>query len=179
MVALPAYLILVAVALVWLIRHRVLWPLSLPLLALLVMYAWGPLRDINRTHGQQKEDWRDGYAWIAQRAQPGDEILIDPGYMLTVYTYFEQRDPSLARQTPLPVPGFRDGFDQAAMVRLLQQQAPGVTRFWLVESPERAGGEDPQGILKAWLRSHGTESDPFEANGVNIALYQLAAPPGS
>lgn len=178
MVALPAYLVLVAVAVVWLIRRRVLWPLSLVVIALLLIYAWGPLRDVNRTSSQQKEDWRDGFAWVAARAQPGDEILIDPGYMLNLYAYYAQRQPSLVEQRPLPVPGFRGALDQAAPARLLQQQAPGATRFWLVESPERAAGEDPQQLMRRWLSSHGTASSEFRANGVHITLYQLAAPPG-
>lgn len=179
MVALPAYLILVAAALAWLIRSRLLWPLGLLALTFVLIFAWEPLRDVNRTHSEQKEDWRAAYLWIADRAEPGDVLLIDPGYMLTTYSYFVQRDPELAAQQPLPVPTITPRFDQAALARFLREQAGGATRFWLVESPDRVSGEDPQGVLRAWLAAHGQPSDRLRVNGALVVLYQLAAPPAA
>ncbi|MDI3341785.1 MAG: glycosyltransferase family 39 protein [Sphaerobacter sp.] len=180
-VALPAYLLLVAAAGAWLIRHRRLWPLGIAAAFLLVAFAWGPLRDVNRAHTAQKEDWRSAYAWVADRAQPGDVILVTPGYLITTYEYFAQREPRLAAYPAIPMRSFTADawFNEAEMVRLLQQEAGAATRFWLVLSPDRIGADDPEGILEGWLAAHGAKADELVVNGVRVTLYQLAAPPAA
>jgi hypothetical protein len=176
-VALPAYLILVAVAVTWLIRHRLLWPAGIAAVFLLLVFAWAPLRDVNRSHGAEKEDWRSAYAWIAANAQPGDVILVEPGYMITTYDYFVQREPRLAREKAVAIPTFSaDWFDCAALAQLLQEQAAGTTRFWLVQSPDRVGPEDPDAVVEGWLDDNGKKLDSLLVNGVRVTLYELAAP---
>jgi 4-amino-4-deoxy-L-arabinose transferase-like glycosyltransferase len=176
-VALPAYVILVAAAVAWLIRHRVLWPAGVLALFLLLGFAWGSLRDVNRAHSAQKEDWRSAYAWIADRAEPGDVILVDPGYMITTYDYFAQREPRLARYNALAIPSFRVWwFTEALMVQMLQEQAGDATRFWLVQSPERMDGVDPDAILEGWLVERGKARDELIVNGARVTLYELAEP---
>ena len=176
-VALPAYLILVAVAVTWLIRHRLLWPAGIAAVFLLLVFAWAPLRDVNRSHGAEKEDWRSAYAWIAVNAQPGDVILVEPGYMITTYDYFAQREPRLAREKAVAIPTFSaDWLDRAALAQLLQEQAARTTRFWLVQSPDRVGPEDPDAVVEGWLDDNGKKLDGLLVNGVRVTPYGLAAP---
>ncbi len=176
-VALPAYLILIAVAVVWMIRHRLLWPAGVMVVFLLLGLAWAPLRDVNRAYTAEKEDWRSAYAWIADRAQPGDAILVEPGYMITTYEYFAQREPRLAREKALAIPSFSvHWFDRAAMVQMLREQAGDARRFWLVQSPDRLGGEDPDAILEGWLAENGTKLDELRVNGVRVTPYELSTP---
>ncbi len=176
-VALPAYLLLVAVAVVWMIRHRLLWPAGVVVVFLLLGLAWAPLRDVNRSQTAEKEDWRSAYAWIADNAQPGDVILVEPGYLITTYDYFAQREPRLARDKAVAIPSFRaDWFDRAAMVQTLHEQAGDATRFWLVQSPDRVGAEDPDAILESWLAENGTKLDELRVNGVRVIPYELSQP---
>lgn len=178
--ALPFYLILVAASVTWMLRHRLLGPISIIPLFLLLVFAWGPLRDVNRSGTAQKEDWRSAYAWVAERAQPGDVILVTPGYLITTYDYFAQREPALSRHPALAVPSFTAGqFDDAALARLLHEQAGAATRFWVVESPDRIGADDPEDVLEGWLTDHGEPRDELVVNGVRVALYELRAPAGS
>lgn len=176
-VALPAYLILVAVAVTWMTRHRLFWPAGVVAVFLLLSFAWGPLRDVNRIDTAQKEDWRSAYAWVADNAQPGDVILVEPGYMITTYQYFAQREPRLARNEALAVPSFRaEWFDRTAMVQMLREQAGDATRLWLVQSPDRLDAEDPDAILESWLAENGTKLDELRVNGVRVTPYELSEP---
>jgi len=177
-VALPAYLLLIAVAVTWMIRQRIAWPAGLLALFLLLTFAWGPLRDVNRAHTAQKEDWRSAYARVGALAQPGDVILVQPGYLITTYDYFEQRDPTLARFQALAVPSFAvPWFTEALMVKMLHDDAGSATRFWLIQSPDRVGADDPNAILADWLAGNGSKLDEYVVNGVDVRLYQLKSPP--
>jgi 4-amino-4-deoxy-L-arabinose transferase-like glycosyltransferase len=176
-VALPAYLLLIAVAVTWMIRSRAAWPVGLLALFLLLTFAWGPLRDVDRAHTAQKEDWRSAYAWIGDQAKPGDVILVQPGYLITTYDYFDQRDPVLTQYPALAVPSFAvPWFTQAAMVKLLHDDFGTATRFWLVQSPDRIAADDPNAILADWLAGNGTQLNEDKVNGVDVRLYQLRAP---
>ena len=175
-VALPAYLILIAAAVTWLIRGRFTWPLGVVAMFLLIAFAWAPLRDVNRSHSAQKEDWRSAYAWIADHAHGGDVILVEPGYLITTYDYFAQREPRLARYAALAVPSFSVGwFDQRALAQMLHDQAGDATRFWLVQSPDRVGGDDPDAVLESWLSENGAEEGELQVNGARVVLYELLA----
>lgn len=178
-VALPAYLLLVAAAVAWLIRHRRLWPLGIVAVFLLISFAWGPLRDVNRSHGAEKEDWRSAYAWVADHAQPGDVLLVTPGYLITTYDYFAQREPRLAQYQAIAMPSFTavDWFHERDMVWLLQEKAGSATGFWLIQSPDRVGVDDPERILEGWLATHGEKVDEVVVNGVWVTRYQLSVPP--
>ncbi|HUG13435.1 MAG TPA: glycosyltransferase family 39 protein [Thermomicrobiales bacterium] len=173
-VALPAYLLLVAAALAWMLRSRFGQPLAIAALALLVAFAWGPLRDVNRSHTAQKEDWRSAYAWIAERAEPGDVILIHPGYLITTHTYFEQRERRLAELQVVTIPTFKVlWLDEPLMIQLIRDQVSDARRFWLIQSPDRVPDEDPDATLEGWLRASGTASHELRVNGVEVALYEF------
>jgi 4-amino-4-deoxy-L-arabinose transferase-like glycosyltransferase len=176
-VALPAYLLLIAVAVGWMLRQRVIWPLGLLAAFFLIGLAWGPLRDVNRTDTAQKEDWRSAYAHIGQQAQPGDIILVQPGYLISTYDYYKQRDPALSQYQALAIGSFTvPWYTEQLMLHNLHEQAGDATRFWLVQSPDRVPGDDPNKILADWLAGHGKQLNEEVVNGVIVRLFQLNAP---
>jgi uncharacterized membrane protein len=178
--ALPAYLILIAAGIAGLIRHRVAWPAGAAALFLVLTFAWAPLRDVNRAQTAQKEDWRSAYAWVADRGQPGDVIIVQPGYLITTYTYFSQREPRLQQYPVATIPSFKVGWlTEPLMVERIREQVGDAHRFWLIESPERAPDEDPDGILDGWLASNGQQQNELIVNGVHVTLYAFDAAQGT
>jgi mannosyltransferase len=176
-VALPAYLLLVAAALAWLTRQRRARPLAALALLALLLCAWTPLRDVNRSSQAQKEDWRSAYADVAARAQPGDVLIVHPGYLLTTHTYYAQREPRLTRYQVLTIPSFKVGWlSEALMIQMMREQAPNATRFWLIQSPDRVSAEDPQHALEHWLATTGTRRYEHEVTGVRVDLFELPPP---
>ena len=175
-VALPPYLLLVAAGATWLIRGRRAWPVGLLAIAALIAFTWTPLRDVNRSAIAQKEDWRSAYADVASRAQPGDAIIVHPGYLITTHTYYAQRESRLAPYPVVTIPTFKvQWLTEPLMVQMIREQAPGATRFWLVESPDRVLAEDPANALERWLAT-GALVYEHEVTGVRVALYELPPP---
>lgn len=176
-VALPALLLLVAAVVAWLLRDRRLWPLGVIAVTLLLVFSWGPLRDVVRSSQAEKEDWRSGYAEIARRVEPGDVYLIVPGYMTTTLQYYNQREPILRGHPVAVVTNVRDtGISSDDLVAELRPQIKGASRLWLIKSPDRADPEDPQHFLETWLAANGTVTYERVLNGVIIRLYELSPP---
>ncbi len=176
-VALPAYLTLVAAATAALIAGRRAWPLGLASLVVLLAFAWAPIRDVNRTDAAMKEDWRSAYADIARRADPGDAIIVHPGYLLTTLDYYAQREPRLQEYPAVTIPTFKvKWLTRDLMIEQIREQAGGASRFWLVQSPDRVPDEDPDDTLESWLETTGSVAYDHEVNGVRLTLYEM--PPG-
>lgn len=175
-VALPAWLTLVGAGLTTLIAGRRSWPLGALAAFALVVFAWGPIRDVNRTWSAEKEDWRSAWAELNRRAIPGDAIIVHPGYLITTHDYFAQREPGLRRFPVATIPSFRVGwFTHDMMVRAVARQIGDASRIWLVQSPDRVPDDDPDGRLEAWLRSSGPPLFDYSVTGVRVTLYN--APP--
>ncbi len=176
-VSLPAFLTLVAAGLFIFLKSRQLWPAGMLLLGLVLVFSWASIRDVNRSFNAEKEDWRSAYADVASRAEPGDVLLIHPGYLLSTYIYHEQREPRLNELGVATIPTFRAPWmTEQLMVESLRTEFGGATRVWLVESPDRVPAEDPDLALENWLRSNGEVIYEHEVNGVNYMLVQLAEP---
>jgi hypothetical protein len=60
---------------------------------------------------------------------------------------------------------------------MIRDQVGDARRFWLIESPVRAGVEDPDARLAGWLLRRGTLLEEHEVNGVRLRLFELAEPP--
>lgn len=173
-VALPAWLALAGCGLAWLLAGRRFWPVGLIGIFLVLIFAWGPIRDVNRSSTAEKEDWRSAWAEVNRQAQPGDGIIIHPGYIVTTYDYFSQREPGLSSYPIATLPSFQVGWlSDELMAHKLERQLAGSSRVWLVESPDRVPNEDPDGKVAAWLNANGTLIDEREYNGVYVALYAL------
>lgn len=176
-VALPFYLILVAAALGWMLRRQYAWLLAVLAMVLLVSFAWAPIRDVNRTHSAEKEDWRSAYAWVADRREPGDALVVMPGYLITTWDYHRQRDSRLQDIHGFGMGSFTiDWFDESDMAHIMYEEAEGAERIWLVQSPDRAEVDDPELHLETWLESEGEATADHEVNGVDVTLYELDEP---
>ncbi len=174
LVALPFYLVLVAGACAALLRQRRLWPLALVALLLIGSYDWAALREVNRSSAAQKEDWRSAWADVADQMQPGDVVIVHPGYLITTHTYFVQRDPRLGTLPVVTIPTFDVGWlTYPGMIQWVRDQAPTATRFWLVQSPVRVPDDDPERSLERWLREEGAQMYDHYHNGVQVSLYVL------
>lgn len=172
--SLPAYLLLVAAGVRVLERRA--WPLALLAMAALIAYAWVPLANVNRSSQAQKEDWRAAYHVLLDHAQPNDLILVHPGYLITTYDYYVEQFPGLAAIKASTIPSFAvTGFDVHQMAAMVRQAAPGQ-RVWLVLSPDRVAGADPNGELQAWLERGGPPLFQQVFDGVILRLYRLPPP---
>ncbi|HET9015364.1 MAG TPA: glycosyltransferase family 39 protein [Thermomicrobiaceae bacterium] len=172
--ALPAYLLLVAAGVR--VLERKAWPLALVAMGLLIILAWIPLRDVNRSSAAQKEDWRAAYHTIVARAQPNDLVLVHPGYLITTYDFYAEEFPGLKRLKPGTIPSFDvQGFDAHQMAVMVRKEAPG-DRVWLVQSPDRVRADDPNLALQTWLAKGGPPLFQETFNGVQIFLYRLPPP---
>ncbi len=177
-VSLPAYLVLIAAAVAWMLRDRRFWSVGAVMIFLLVAFAWAPLREVNRSSAAEKEDWRSAYALVADRAEPGDALLLHPGYIITTYAYYSQREPRIGDHAVATIPSFNVRWlDEPLMVQMIRDQVGDVRRFWLIESQVRAEGEDPDERLAGWLYRRGTLLGEHVINGVLVRLFELAEPP--
>lgn len=176
-VALPAYLALVAAGLTLLVRSRRLWPLGLVALLIVGSYAWAPIRDINRSQAAEKEDWRGAYAYVAANARPGDAIIVHPGYITTTYDYYAQRESRLKQYPVATIPSFKVlWLDRPLMIQMIEEQLGDPARIWFIQSPDRAPGEDPDAVLESWLSETGTLIEERVLNGVVVQLYEMPGP---
>jgi hypothetical protein len=175
-VALPAYVILIAVGLVALSRSRLgTAPAAAAVIALLA-FTWVPLSEVNRSSIAQKEDWRSAYARIADEAKTNDVFLMHPGYMISTLAYYGQRDERLAGHPVATIPSFApDWMTREVMIDMLRQDHGASTRFWLIESPDRVPFEDPDDELERWLLETGEVLDEHQVNGVRLLLVELPA----
>jgi hypothetical protein len=175
-VALPAYLILIAIGLVALSRSRFGMAPAVIVAAALLAYTWVPLDEVNRSSIAQKEDWRSAYAWIAEEAEPNDVFLMHPGYMISTLAYYGQRDERLAGHPVATIPSFApDWMTREVMVDIMREEHGASTRFWLIESPDRVPYEDPDDQLERWLVETGVVLDEYRVNGVRLLLVELPA----
>lgn len=173
-VALPAYLLLCAVALATLGRTRLGTVAGIIVATLLVSYTWVPVADVNRSDIAQKEDWRGAYARIAERAGQHDVFLLQPGYMISTLAYYGQQDERLAGHPVATIAVFdKPWITRETMIEELREEIGAHRRVWLIESPERVPFVDPNGELTAWLNATGQLLWEDRVNGVHIALYEL------
>jgi uncharacterized membrane protein len=176
-VALPAYLILIALALVALSSSKLgTAPAALAAIALLA-FTWVPLEEVNRASIAQKEDWRSAYTLVAEGADPNDVFILHPGYMISTLAYYGQRDDRLGGHPVATIPSFApDWMTRDVMVEMLREDHGGSRRFWLIESPDRVPFEDPDDELERWLLETGEVLYEHQVNGVRLLLVEL--PPG-
>jgi mannosyltransferase len=177
-VVLPAYLLLVAGAVDWLLRRR--WPLDLAglaALAALLALAWAPLRDVVYSAEPQKEDWAGAYRFIDARARNGDVVLVHPGYLRTTADYYRRRLPGLAALPVVTLPSLNTaGFGERELDAALAELTWGKTRVWLVTSPERLAADDPRGLLRRWYEGNTLRFADQRFNGVRVETFSYNGP---
>jgi mannosyltransferase len=148
-VALPGFLLLAALGIDGLCRWRPTWPLVAAAGVAVLLVAWVPLRDVNFSTVPQKEDWREAYRHLAQHARVGDGVVIYPGYLRSTYDYYALQFPALRNLPIVTPPSLVPGMDvtDRALNAFFATETRGWGRAWLVESPERAPTQDPDGRI--------------------------------
>jgi len=172
-VALPGYLLLVALGLDGVLHWRIGWLVAAVSGVALVALAWIPLSTVNLSAQSQKEDWREAYRHIAEHARPGDGVLVAPGYLRTTYDYYALRFPALRALPVAEAPSLAPALDvsERSLVSFFQTNTHGWQRVWLLRSDTRAPLDDPTGRIPAFLS---TEATIFESEHLNGVLLDCA-----
>ncbi len=138
-VVLPAFILLMASGMTALRNRAGAVPLAAAIVILIgVPAVWGLYDDAGR------QDWRRAVAVIAADLQPGDAIVLTPGYYLTaVDHYVERQVPEASR--PVPVYGDDElgvysGRADVVTYRVVSppEIAADRDRVWFVTTPSRA-----------------------------------------
>jgi hypothetical protein len=154
-VALPGFLLLAALGIDGLLPWRPTWILAVAAGVAVLIVAWLPLRDVNFSTVPQKEDWREAYRHLAEHARAGDGVVIYPGYLRSTYDYYAMQFPALRNLPVVTPPSLAPGTDitDRALNAFFAEQTHGWERAWLVESPERAPTQDPDGRILGFYTS--------------------------
>jgi mannosyltransferase len=167
--ALPAYLILAAVGLVWLQRRQ---PLLVAVPGVLLALTTGvALAGVNYSTQAQKEDWRGAMVYVQDHARLRDLIVVFPGYLRTaVDVYYKPGGPGHVPEIPIEtVPSLHtQGFGEPELKDYLAKTVTCHERAWLVTSPTRQKQEDPQNAVQQWLQYNYRTFDTREFNGVTL-----------
>lgn len=164
MVASPAFYLLIAAALLWIIKSRKVWHTTIPLLLVMALLATGVLALSNHYFNSQfakSPPWRDVMDYIADQARPGD-ALIYTSPLPTIPYYNQDRLPSYlipyAPDTSLP-----------EAEQQLQNVLGRHRRVWLVpaESDRWVSYE-----VEPWLDRHSARLDQTFFRIIHIGLYE-------
>ncbi|MDQ6603143.1 MAG: glycosyltransferase family 39 protein [Chloroflexota bacterium] len=148
-VALPGFLLLAALGVDGLLRWKPTWPVAVAGAVAVLIVAWIPLREVNFSTVPQKEDWREAYRHLAEHARAGDGVVVYPGYLRSTYDYYAMQFPQLHSLPVVTPPSLAPGTNVSdrALNAFFTEQTRGWERAWLVESPERAPTQDPDGRI--------------------------------
>ncbi|HKP53811.1 MAG TPA: glycosyltransferase family 39 protein [Chloroflexia bacterium] len=167
--ALPAYLILVAAGIIWLRRiNPLLMVIPLAVIALTSSVA---LAGVNYSSQPQKEDWRGAMVYVQDHARLRDVIVVFPGYLRTaVDEYYEPGGPGHVPLIPIEtIPSLHtQGFGERELDQYLREKMTCYERAWLITSPTRQEQEDPEKSVQQWFQYNNQTFDTQEFNGVTV-----------
>ncbi len=137
------------------------------------------LRSIGYVYAASVEQWSAAVEMVAAKAQPGDAVVVYPGYARLPFDYYANRQPIFRDVTPLfPSVGWGQYFpDSGPSLQTSLLAAGGQTgRVWLVyRSGDLVGASDAK-LLASYLSCGTIQSDtPFP--GVRVVLVALPATP--
>jgi len=184
-VALPGFLLLAALGIDGLLRWKPTWLLAVAGGIAVLIVAWMPLRDVNFSTTPQKEDWREAYRYLAEHARAGDGVVVYPGYLRSTYEYYAMQFPALRTLPIVAPPSLAPGtaVTDRALNAFFTEKTRGWERAWLVESPERAPTQDPDGRILGFY-THGIANLQFsqtlfaeqQYNGVLLDCFAYDGP---
>ncbi len=180
LIASPAYYILAAWGLAWLLRK--FWPVGLIAGAAALVFAGVALFSFNYSEAPQKEDWREAMRWLQSNLRDGDEIIVMPGYLQTAVDYYLKAPPNVPVYTiPQDLIGGHNDPDLNAFLSSENGIIRGHERAWLVVSPEHYLQDDPKEyVRKVWFDNNTWMfHDPQVYVGVTIYGYTFKQIPGT
>jgi 4-amino-4-deoxy-L-arabinose transferase-like glycosyltransferase len=167
--ALPPYLLIVAIGLLTLRRvHIIVGVVGAVLLALPTYVA---LAGVNYSDQVQKEDWRGALSHVQEHLRLRDVIVVFPGYMVTAVNYYYK--PGGVGQVPQvdvkTIPSLRtEGYTPAQLEADLRAIVQCRERAWFITSPPRQQQEDPLGRVREWFQYNWHTFDTQVFNGVTV-----------
>lgn len=137
-----------------------------------------PLATVNLSAQSQKEDWREAYRHIAERARPGDGVVVAPGYLRTTFDYYALQFPALRDLRVVSALSLAPELDvtDRAVTAFFQTETRGWERVWLLRSDTRTPRDDPDGRLPAFLKRESTTFESRHWNGVLLDCQVYGKP---
>ena len=169
LMALPPYLIMTAAGILALRQRNSLF-VVLPL-ALLAISTGVALASVNYSTQAQKEDWRGAMTYVQDHLRLRDVIVPFPGYLQSaVRLYYKPGGPALVPDRPIgTIKSLRtEDYGTREMEDELRRIATCNERAWLIVSPVRADGEDPQHEVLQWFQYNFLTFDTQVFNGVTV-----------
>lgn len=166
LVALPGFILLVALGLDTLMRYNA--RLALGIVGILILFDAFALGEYFYNEAYAKGKYGKMMAHIAAHAQPGDALVLNNPLQKPLYRYYAPRD--------VPAYFLPDGgaaMEDPAMRAQLQDIAHRYARVWLVMFGNPAE-YDPTGYLERWLGVHAYKS--FARGFVDAALSLYVIP---
>ncbi|MDP6225148.1 MAG: glycosyltransferase family 39 protein, partial [Anaerolineales bacterium] len=155
-VALPAYVLLLAGGLRASARPLVVFWLLLALLA-----NGRSLRNYFSDPNFAKGGYGDLMAYVQVHRQPGDALLLQNGAQAALYDYYGQAEPRAYNMPP---------WDDAQMQPLLQSVSAQHERIWLLMYGDPVG-YDPQHELERWLHQRAFRAFHGDYVGGSLDLF--------
>jgi hypothetical protein len=163
-VALPAYLLLLAAGLLWLgRRHNV--TLAIGVLLVLVVSGYS-LYNYYADPAYAKGGYGQLMAYVEHHAYPGDALLLENPLQKAIYDYYAP--PDMPAYWFPPEHPWDDPRTQAHLESLAERHG----RLWLVMFGNPAE-YDPSHALERWLSSHGFRSFHGDYVDASLALYTM------
>ena len=174
----PAFYILLAAGLVYLVTRTRLWMALIAVIVLLTGSAYS-LYQYHSNPRYQTDDFRSAVAFIEQHWLPGDVIMANAGYTYTAFLYYAElpglnhqrlipyQSPDNPNQPRLLQTGTVDGdpnlgwgdprSDFYAMsaqetIAALEAMSNDYSRLWLLRAYDTV--TDPHGIIRTWLNQN-------------------------
>lgn len=173
----PAFYIILAAGLAWLMARRWVWTI-VAASTLLVLASLFSIYQYHFNPRYRADDYRAAVHFIESHWQPGDVILVNAGYVYTAYLYYtdlpnlqhrrlvpyspaETNRPSLLQTGSVdgsPQLGWGDlrsdfyAMSAADTLAALEALSGDYSRLWLLRAYDTV--TDPTGLIRAWLAEH-------------------------
>ncbi len=166
---LPAYCLLLALAVVWLWQWRYTRLLAPVALGLLLYAQVTPLIPTMRAI---KSDYGHVVAYLRRHAQPGDALILNGDWQWVQQLYYPAPQ-NMPRYT-LP-PSTPPGLDPAQARPVLEQALAMSKRIWVL--PAAVDQADPKRFVAGWLNEHAYFTSDYQELSLYVVGDPSTAPP--
>ena len=164
LVALPSFLVLVAIGINFIARQRTAVLIGVPMILIVVnLYSLNQYY-FNETYAKGK--YGQMMAYVSRNAQPGDALVLNNPLQKPMYRYYAPRDiPAffLPDGAPIQDPGSRAQLDEIAKTH---------SRIWLVMFGNPLE-YDPTGYLERWLGANAFKTFTDGFVDASLSLYVM------
>jgi mannosyltransferase len=161
---LPAYCLLLALAVAWLWQSRYARVLA-PVVLGLLLYA--QVTTLVPTMNVIKSDYGHVVAYLRRHARPGDSLILNGDWQWVQQLYYPA--PEQMPKYTLP-PSTPPGLDPAQAQPVLEQALATSKRIWVL--PAAVEQADPQRFVAGWLNEHAY----FASDYKELSLYVVGDP---